>query len=67
MTQTVAEKIVELVGRRSGLTETQIADELFRDPYQQRVNSVCRRLVQKSRLRRDGRGGRHDPFRYYPT
>ena len=62
---TVAERIEALVGRRGGLTEAQIADELFTEPYQQRVNSTCRRLVKEGRLRREGKGGPGDPFSYY--
>lgn len=62
---TVADQIEELVRRRPGLTEAQIADELFSDGYQQRVNSTCRRLVRESVLRREGRGGLLDPFRYH--
>jgi hypothetical protein len=62
---TVAERIEDLVQRRPGLTEAQIADELFANPYQQRVNSTCRRLVRESGLRREGRGGTGDPFRYF--
>jgi hypothetical protein len=62
---TVSERIEDLVGRRPGLTEAEIARELFADPYQQRVNSTCRRLIRERRLRREGRGGPSDPYRYY--
>ena len=64
---TVPDQIEALVLRRGGLTEAQIADELFVDAYQQRVNSSCRRLVKQGRVRRAGQGGQNDPFRYYTT
>jgi hypothetical protein len=51
---TVAEEIQLLVSRREGLTETQIAESLFDDAYQQRVNYNCRRLVKEGRLERRG-------------
>lgn len=62
---TVADQIEALVRRRGGLTEAEIADELFTNAYQQRVNSSCRRLLRESRVRRDGKGGAQDPYRYY--
>ena len=40
---TVAHQIEALVVRQGGLTEAQVADELFVNAYQQRVNSSCRR------------------------
>ena len=63
----IADQIENLARRRPGLTEAQIADELFTHPYQQRVNSSCRRLLKESRVRREGKGGRSDPYRYFPT
>ena len=63
---TVADQIIALVARRPGLTEAEIAGELFRDtPYQQRVNSTCRSLVKAGRISRRGLGGKVDPFRYH--
>ena len=60
----LSDDIESLVRRRPHLTEAELASELFTDAYQQRVNSACRRLVSEGRLRRVGRGGRGDPFRY---
>jgi hypothetical protein len=60
----LVDEILELVKCKPGLTEAQIAEELFSDPYQQRVNSTCRRLVREAVIRRRGRGGPSDPFRY---
>jgi hypothetical protein len=62
---TVIDQIEALVQSRSGLTEAAIADQLFENGYQQRVNPSCRRLVREKRLRREGKGGAGDPFRYY--
>lgn len=64
---TTSEDVESLVRRRSGLTEAQIAEELFINPYQQRVNSSCRRLLRESKVRREGRGGPGDPYRYFAT
>ena len=57
-----------LVARKPGLTEIEIATELFGgDAYQQKVNSQCRLLINEGRVERRGRGGNGDPFTYYPT
>lgn len=63
---TVADDIEDLVRRRPGCTEAEMAAQLFPDDaYEQRVNSTCRRLVKEGRLQRQGLGGNGDPFRYY--
>jgi 3-isopropylmalate dehydrogenase len=65
---TIAELILSLVARRPGLTEAQIAEELFAGQgYQQRVNSDCTLLVRRGKLQRSGAGGAADPFRYHPA
>lgn len=56
--------VEQLIRKKPGLTEAQIAEDLFTNSYQQRVNSTCRRLLRESRVKRDGRGGRADPFTY---
>jgi hypothetical protein len=62
---TVAQDIEALVAKRPGLTEAEIARELFGgEAYQQRVNSTCRRLIREGRLQRSGNGGVADPFTY---
>ena len=59
------DEVEALVKRSPGLTEAEIADELFKsDGYQQRVNSVCRELIAQGRISRRGRGGPAEPFRY---
>ena len=61
----VEDKIIDLVRRRSGLTEAELASEIFgKEGYQQRVNSTCRRLLKEGKLKRHGRGGASDPFTY---
>jgi len=66
MPVTVGERIEALVTRITGLTEAQIAEHLFgAGGYQQRVNSVCRRLVKEDRLKRLGKGYQSDPYTYY--
>lgn len=61
----LADDILELVARRSHLTEAEIANDLFGESaYQQRVNSTCRRLIKQGKLQRYGRGGATDPFTY---
>lgn len=62
----VTDDIEALVAKRPGLTEAEIAIELFGpDAYQQQVNSGCRRLERQGRVVRHGRGGRGDPFTYH--
>lgn len=61
----LADDILELVARRSHLTEAEIASALFgATAYQQRVNSTCRRLIRQGQLKRYGQGGATDPFTY---
>ncbi len=61
---TLGQRILTLIAERPRLTESEIAERLFDDPYQQRVNSTCRRLLAEGRVRREGRGGPGDPYRY---
>ena len=62
------EKIAELVRRKPGVTETEIAVELFgHRGFHQRVRSDCRWLVWEGRLERRGGGGPDDPYRYHPV
>jgi len=63
---TVADDIELLVARTPGLTEAELAGQLFgREGYQQRVNSTCRHLINQGRIERHGRGGPSDPFTYH--
>lgn len=62
----IADSILDLVERRPGLTEVQLAEELFGGgSHQQRVNATCRRLVAEGQLERRGKGGRTEPFTYF--
>ena len=63
----LADDIELLVFRSPGVTEAELAKELFGNrAYQQRVNSTCRRLIQQGRVMRHGNGGPGDPFTYHP-
>ena len=63
----VADEIEMLVARNPGLTEAEIAAALFGDAgYQSRVSNACTNLMRRRRIERGGRGGRSDPFRYFP-
>ena len=62
----LGDDIEALVTRRPGLTEGQIAEELFGgEGYQQRVNSTCRRLIRQGRVVRQGNGWSADPYTYH--
>ena len=63
----VVDQIEALVTQSPGLTEIEIAVALFgKTGAPERVNKACRDLVKSGRLERGGRGGRSDPFRYFP-
>ena len=63
---TEVEEILALVKRRPGITEPQMAANLFPgNDYQQRVNSTCRRLRAEGLIHRRGDGGAGAPFKYY--
>jgi predicted transcriptional regulator len=64
---TYRDRILELIRRKPGLTEVEIAREIFANPYRERVNPTCRALVQEGLVKRSGRGGRGTPFTYSPT
>lgn len=64
----LADDILDLVRRRPGQTEAELAEVLFGGSgYQQRVNSTCRRLVKAKAVQRRGLGGRSDPYRYFQS
>ena len=63
----VADEIEVLVTRSPGLTEAEIAAALFGAAgYRSRVSKACTSLMKGRRIERSGRGGRTDPFRYFP-
>jgi hypothetical protein len=62
---TVHERVEEEIKRNPGQTALEIAQALFgNDGYQQRVNGACLWLWRHGQVRRDGRGGAGDPYRY---
>jgi hypothetical protein len=65
---TTADRVLDLIRKKSDLTEAQLASEIFGSAaYQQRVNSSCRRLIKEGKVQRRGHGGPGDPFRYHAT
>ena len=63
----IARQIAELVQRRPGMTELEIAKAIYGpSAVQQRVNQDCRLLLERGEIERRGAGGRSDPFVYYP-
>jgi len=59
------DRILAAITQRPHMTEIEIANAVTSsNPYQQRVNSGCRRLVDEGRVVRHGKGGPADPFRY---
>jgi hypothetical protein len=63
----IADEIEALLIRNSGLTEAEIATALFGEAgYPARVARACMTLLKRRRIERSGRGGRTDPFRYFP-
>jgi predicted transcriptional regulator len=61
----LADRIVDLIARKPGLTERQMAIELYGDKgVQQQVNSTCRKLLKEGLVQRVGLGGGRQPFTY---
>lgn len=61
----VAQRIVDLVRKRPGMTELEIAKAIHGpSAVQQQVNQQCRALVKAGHLVRQGAGGASDPFVY---
>ena len=58
------DQIFAAIKQRPNMTELEIAEATLSNPYQQRVNPGCRRLVEEKRVVRHGKGGPTDPFRY---
>ncbi len=64
---TMADEVEALITRRPGLTEEEIAKVLFGEAAtQQKVCKACASLLKSRRIERSGKGGRTDPFRYFP-
>lgn len=63
-----ADRVLDLVKRRPGLTELEIARALHGpSAVQQQVNKECRKLVKGGQIIRRGHGGAADPFTHYPA
>jgi hypothetical protein len=62
-----AEQVEALITRSPGLTGGELATALFGNAgCLAQVTTVCLRLIKDGRIDRSGRGGRSDPFRYFP-
>lgn len=65
---TNANKLKAIIQESPGLTERELAAALYGPgAEQQRVNPVCRILVNTGMVERRGLGGGNDPFRYFPV
>lgn len=63
----LSERILDLVKRRPGMTELDIAKAIYGpNAVQPQVNQDCRLLVGKRLMHRRGAGGRADPYVYHP-
>jgi hypothetical protein len=63
----IADEVEAVLISRPGLTEAEIAAALFGEAgYPARVARACMTLLKRYRSERRGRGGRTDPFRYFP-
>jgi predicted transcriptional regulator len=61
-------KVLELICKRPGMTEREIAKALYgKDAVQQMVNPDCRMLVSLGLVERGGVGGPGDPYVYRAT
>jgi len=62
---TKSASVVDIVRRRPGMTELEIAKAIYGPrAVQQQVNAECRRLVNLGLVERRGLGGAGDPFTY---
>jgi hypothetical protein len=60
-----ANRIIEVIRKRPGMTELEIAKVIYGPgAVQQQVNQRCRSLLKQGRVERSGTGGQTDPFTY---
>ena len=65
MSISIKQRVLKLIAAKPNLTEIEIAARLFGDEgYQQRVNPICRELVDQGLVERLGAGRAGDPFKY---
>ncbi len=62
----IRERLLTAIENRPGLTERELAELLYGSDkgYQQLVNWPLRQMVREGLVKRQGRGGLSDPFRY---
>jgi predicted transcriptional regulator len=64
----ISNRLLDLIERRPGMTELEMARELFGvNAVQQSVNSDCRLLVSLGLVERIDVGGSGDPYTYRTT
>lgn len=64
----ISNRLLDLIERRPGMTELEMARELFgASAVQQSINPDCRLLVNLGLVERIGVGGPGDPFTHRTT
>ena len=66
---TYKEQIRNLLAARPGLTERQLVEAIFgpMNLFHLRIHNQMAALKAQGVLRKDGRGGKRDPYRYFLT
>jgi hypothetical protein len=65
---TYKDQIRTLLASHPGLTERQLVEAIFgRNPFHLRIHNQMAALKAQGVLRKEGRGGKRDPYRYYLT
>ncbi|MDE2906699.1 MAG: hypothetical protein OXQ28_11515 [Acidobacteriota bacterium] len=64
----VLRRVVQLIAEEPGRTQLELTRAIYGpDLRHTRLNLQLGRLVKEGKLRREGVGGKADPFRYYPV
>jgi DNA-binding HxlR family transcriptional regulator len=66
---TYLEQVKNILLTRPGLTHRELAEAVFGsdNPYQQRLMSQLMQLESRGLVRKEGKGGSKDQFRYFLT
>ena len=61
-------RVARLIAKQLGRTQLELTRAIYGpDMLYKRVNVQVRRLIREGKLRREGAGGRSDPYRYFPA
>ena len=61
-------RLLHLVTTNPGRTALDMTRALYRpELLHSRLSVQLRSLLKEGKIRREGRGGKRDPYRYYPT